>query len=116
MTVSSGELARDHVTVEGLIDPLFRATENASLKWKPDPTGGYVAEVGPNVVNVYKRDEIYTIRVLDGPDSVVDWSRPASDADQDRLGALYVLAGRNARNVDVVLSDILHRLEAAGGP
>ena len=101
------------MAVEAILTPLIRATENGRVTWDEDPTGGYIARIGDNSVNIYEEDEhSNALRVLDVNGNVVDWTRAYTEQMASDLERLFTLARRQTRNVDGVIEDILHHLEA----
>jgi hypothetical protein len=99
-------------SARALIEPLIKASDTGSVPWAADPTGGYVARIGDNKVNVYKDDGQVTLRILDKTDDVVDWLSAEHGPVANQLEALYGIARRRAKNIDSVVADILQHLGA----
>jgi hypothetical protein len=106
-----------------LIAPLQRASETGSLSWTIDENGSYALSIGENTLTLSRAfSEFshvwgYTFQVLDSSKKTVDWVGAYEKSDEGfaELDRLYEVVDRRTRNVDGVLSDILHRLEAVTG-
>ena len=107
-----------------LLVPIKQATELGNLGWEEDPTGGFAVTLGENTINIYEMNDIFaggnrrreshTLRILNEGRKVVEFIKyNETNSSFSEIRSLYALVRRQVLKADVVLGDILHRLNTA---